>query len=75
MIRTGHEGRYRDVPKLGCRELGGDCDYVAEGRTPEEVKQELLAHVERAHGDRMARMSVDERDALDIRIDQVLRRS
>jgi predicted small metal-binding protein len=62
------------VPKLGCRELGGDCDYVAEGQTRQEVKEELLAHVERAHRDRVARMSEDERDALDVRIDQVLRR-
>ena len=62
------------VPKLGCRELGGDCDYVAEGATTEEVKQELLAHVSVVHGTRVARMTQDERDALDVRIDQVLRR-
>ena len=62
------------VPKLGCRELGGDCDYVAEGTTTDDVKRELLAHVVQAHGPRVARMSQDERDALDVRIDQVLRR-
>jgi predicted small metal-binding protein len=62
------------VPKLGCRELGGDCDYVAEGRTRQEVKEELLAHVKEAHKDRVKRMTDDERDALDVRIDQVLRR-
>jgi predicted small metal-binding protein len=62
------------VPKLGCRELGGDCDYVAEGQTPEEVKRALLTHVTHAHGERVARMSTDERDALDVRIDQVLKR-
>jgi predicted small metal-binding protein len=77
-LKSPREGRAieedRDVRKLGCRELGGDCDYVAEGQTPEEVKQELLAHVERAHHERMARMTEDERDALDVRIDQVLRR-
>jgi len=62
------------VPKLGCRELGGDCDYVAEGSTRQEVKEELLAHVKQVHRDRVARMTEDERDALDVRIDQVLRR-
>jgi predicted small metal-binding protein len=62
------------LPKIGCRELGGDCDYIAEGVTTDEVKRELLAHVQHAHGTRVARMSQDERDALDVRIDQVLRR-
>lgn len=73
--RTPRRWKYREVPRVGCRELGGDCDYVAEGQTPEEVKRELLAHVEHAHAERVARMSRDERDALDVRIDQVLRRS
>ena len=63
------------MPKLGCKELGGDCSYVAEGRTRQEVKEELLAHVESAHKDRVERMTDDERDALDVRIDQVLRRA
>lgn len=63
-----------EVPKLGCRELGGDCNFVAEGASPDEVKRELLAHMKQAHGERTTRMSDDERDALDVRIDQVLRR-
>ena len=62
------------MPRLSCRELGGDCDYVAEGQTAEEVKRELLAHVEHVHRERAARMTADERDALDVRIDQVLRK-
>lgn len=64
----------RDVPRLSCSQLGGDCDFVAQGRTSEEVKRELLAHVADAHRVRAALMSVDEREALDVRIDQVLRR-
>jgi len=61
------------VPKLSCRELGGDCDYIAKGETVEDVKRDLLAHVAETHGRRLANMSNDEREAFDIRIDQVLR--
>jgi predicted small metal-binding protein len=47
---------------------------VTTGGTADEVKRELLAHVEDVHRQRASRMSADEREALDIRIDQVLRR-
>lgn len=63
------------MPRVSCRELGGDCDYVAEGETREEVKKEWLAHMASVHRERAARMSEDERLALDVRIDQVLDRS
>jgi len=62
------------VPRLSCSQIGGDCDFVATGGTADEVKRELLAHVEDVHRQRASRMSADEREALDIRIDQVLRR-
>lgn len=62
------------MPRLSCRELGGDCDFVAEADTRQAVKSEWLAHVADAHRQRASRMSTDEREALDIRIDQVLSR-
>jgi len=62
------------VPTLSCRDLGGDCDFVAAGKEPEEVKKTMLAHMRQSHGERSSRMSPDERDALDVRIDQVLRK-
>lgn len=62
------------MPRLGCRQLGGDCDFIAEALTRADVKRELLAHVAEAHRQRAARMSRDERDALEVRIDQVLLR-
>ena len=60
------------MPRLSCRDLGADCDYVVEAETKEEVKRELLAHVAHAHKRRVKRMNADERAFLDIRIDQVL---
>ncbi|MCI0433163.1 MAG: DUF1059 domain-containing protein [Gemmatimonadetes bacterium] len=61
------------MPRLSCKELGGDCDYVAEADTIEDVKRELLTHAARTHRHRIETMSQDEREAFDIRIDQVLR--
>ena len=67
------EGPLRSRLSLSCRDLGGDCGYVAEGKDAEEVKSELLAHMREAHKARTSRMSHDEREALDVRIDRVLR--
>jgi predicted small metal-binding protein len=60
--------------ELSCRDLGGDCGYVAAGKDAEEVKEALLRHMRSAHGERTSRMSTDEREALDVRIDRVLGR-
>ena len=60
--------------ELSCRELGGDCGYVAVGKDAGEVKESLLKHLRSAHGERASRMSSDEREALDVRIDRVLGR-
>ena len=62
------------MPKIRCRELGGDCDYVAEAETRAQLRLELIEHVNNAHRDRVSRMTEDERDALNVRIDQVVRR-
>jgi predicted small metal-binding protein len=62
------------VPRLSCSQIGGDCEFVTSGGTADEVKRELLAHMEDVHRQRASRMSADEREILDIRIDQVLRR-
>jgi predicted small metal-binding protein len=62
------------VPRLSCRDLGGDCAYVVEGKEADVVKQQMLAHLGRAHEERSSKMTFDEREALDVRIDQVLRR-
>ena len=60
--------------ELSCRQLGGDCSYVAVGKDAEEVKKSLLTHMRSVHRERTSRMSTDEREALDVRIDRVLRR-
>lgn len=59
---------------VSCKDLGGDCAFVAEGADATEAKSEMLAHMRRVHAERTGRMSRDERDALDVRIGQVMRR-
>lgn len=34
---------------LACRDLGGDCDFVAKGTSPVEVKRAVWGHVQRDH--------------------------
>lgn len=36
--------------KLGCRDVGVDCDFVACGRTEEEVFQKAAEHARTGHG-------------------------
>jgi predicted small metal-binding protein len=68
------EGALERRLRLSCKELGGDCGFVAEGEDAEEVKRHLLAHMSLEHRERTSRMSRDEREALDVRIDRVLGR-
>jgi predicted small metal-binding protein len=36
---------------ITCLELGGECDFVATGSTPIEVKRALWGHFRDRHGD------------------------
>jgi len=36
---------------IGCREVGGDCDFVAVGESKEEILYCLMRHVEEIHTD------------------------
>jgi len=37
------------MKKLTCRELGGPCDALITGATPEEMMKNGMAHLEAAH--------------------------
>ncbi|MBX9623772.1 MAG: DUF1059 domain-containing protein [Gemmataceae bacterium] len=36
--------------KMNCRDVGPDCDFVARGRTEEEVMRQVVEHARTAHG-------------------------
>lgn len=41
---------------LACRDVGIDCDFVAEGMTEEEVMQDGAQHVQKTHPEVMKKM-------------------
>ena len=36
--------------RLGCREMGMDCSFIAAGKRPDAVKKMLFDHALRRHG-------------------------
>lgn len=55
---------------LACRELGGDCDFVAAGATPTQVKRAVWRHVREDHADPV--LTPGMRVELDRRMDGLL---
>ena len=43
--------------QLDCRDLGMDCDSVANGSTVDEVKAKAMAHAQVVHADILKTMS------------------
>ncbi|MBW3554845.1 MAG: DUF1059 domain-containing protein, partial [Gemmatimonadetes bacterium] len=59
--------------KMSCRDLGSaDCDYVARGKTAEDVKRNLLRHAESDHPDRFAAMTPEQTESAGRRMDEYL---
>jgi predicted small metal-binding protein len=44
---------------LSCRDMGMDCDFVADGASKEEVMQKAMQHSMQAHGMSEADMTPD----------------
>ena len=57
---------------IACRELGGDCDFVATGTTPVDVKRAVWGHVQRDHGEVTPRLTPGMRAELDRQMDRIL---
>ena len=59
--------------KMSCRDLGSaDCDYVARGKTADDVKRDLLRHAEADHPDRFASMTPEQMEGARARMDEYL---
>lgn len=57
---------------LTCRDLGGDCDFVATGASPTEVKRAMWGHAHRAHPDAIAGLTAGMRAELERTMDEIL---
>ncbi len=51
--------------KFECKELGTNCNYVAQGNTPEEVKKNAMQHAQTVHRDMLEHMSPQQKADLD----------
>jgi predicted small metal-binding protein len=57
---------------ITCRELGADCDFVATGPTPREVKRALWGHVGRDHAQVASSLTPGMRAELEGHMDGIL---
>lgn len=57
---------------IACRELGGDCDFVATGISPTEVKRAVWVHVRQDHGALSVGLTPGMRAELDRQMDGIL---
>ncbi len=57
---------------LACRDLGADCDFVANGNSPVEVKRAVWGHVQRDHQPVAASLTPGMRAELDRQMDGLL---
>ena len=73
----GHHVNYENekMLKLGCKDIGGEgCDFVAEGKTSEEVKKKIFEHAAEAHPDVLAKMSEKDKKKMTALMDKLLKK-
>lgn len=60
--------------KLSCKEISGlvECDHIAVGESPEEAEARLMEHGQTQHGEWLASLSQEEKEALTAKIKQRL---
>lgn len=60
------------MKQVGCRDLEGQCDFVATGQTADEVKRKLWEHATASHKDMLESMSDAEKTQMQTKIDGLL---
>ncbi len=51
--------------KFACKDVGLDCNFVATGKTTEEVKEKVMAHASVVHAEMMKNMTKEQLEQLD----------
>ena len=57
---------------VSCRDLGGDCDHAVSGKTIDETKQAMLKHAQEDHADRIATLSNDQKNGMEMKLTNIL---
>ena len=60
------------MKKLGCKDMGVACDFVATGETAEDVKKMLVDHAMKEHKDMFDKMSQEEKDGMMKKMDKMI---
>jgi len=61
------------MKSINCKELGGsDCSFIAKGETNDEVIQNLYAHAQEVHSDKLSSMSEDDKEKMNKKINDLL---
>lgn len=58
---------------LSCRDLGVECDFVAKGKTAEEVKEKMMEHAAEAHKEIMEDMTDEKMKAMEKKMDEMMK--
>ncbi len=57
---------------LNCKDVSGMCDFVATGKTNEEVKQKLAEHGMEAHAEELGKMTEEDKKEMEKKEDELL---
>ena len=60
------------MKNLACRDIGGECDFVASGETADEVKRAMYDHAGQTHPELLANMDEQEKEELEELMDKML---
>jgi predicted small metal-binding protein len=60
------------VKQLSCREMGGQCDFVARGDTADQVKERMFAHAAKDHPEMLESMTPELQRQMQARMDSLL---
>lgn len=58
---------------LSDKDLGMDCNFVARGETPEEVKTKLFEHAMEAHADIFVSLTAEQQEEMSKKIGELIK--
>ena len=57
---------------MNCKDMGVDCDYVATGATPKEVKAKMMKHGMESHKEMMEKMSTADKMEMENKMNKAI---
>ncbi|MEX2178205.1 MAG: DUF1059 domain-containing protein [Gemmatimonadaceae bacterium] len=60
------------MKEMGCRDLGGECDFIARGESNDDVKRRMFDHAATAHPEKLKDMTPETQRQMQERMDAVL---